>query len=309
MPAISVVIPTRNRAALLGRAIASVLDQTFRDFEIIVADDGSTDSTAQRVQSLPERRIRYCAHPAARGEAAAANLGIARASGEYIAFLHDDDVWRPAKLEQQVGLFKAVSSRVAAIYTGFHSVDERTGATLATIVPSKRGDIFDALRGRNCIGVPSTVMVRRTCLEAVGHFDESIAAGADYDLWIRLARRYHFDFIAAPLVLYSVHAHRLSTNWPLLIAGAEAILAKHEGYFAADRRNYSAQYYNLGVMYCLTGNRQKGSAALRKAIDCYPFDLRYYFQFALARLGTAHYQRVHQRRDTLAQWLKACRPS
>lgn len=101
IPTVSVVIPTYNRAHLVGRAIQSVLNQTYQDFEIIVVDDGSTDNTEEVVKSFNDPRIRYIRHDQNRGGSAARNTGIKMARGEYIAFQDSDDEWLPEKLESR----------------------------------------------------------------------------------------------------------------------------------------------------------------------------------------------------------------
>ena len=105
-PKVSVIIPTYNRAHLVGRAIRSVLNQTYQDFEIIVVDDGSTDNTEEVVKSFNDPRIRYIRHEKNRGGSAACNTGIRAARGEYIAFQDSDDEWLPEKLEKQMQVFE-----------------------------------------------------------------------------------------------------------------------------------------------------------------------------------------------------------
>ncbi len=108
-PTVSVIIPTYNRANLVSRAIKSVLNQTYQDFEIIVVDDCSEDNTEEIVKSFNDSRIRYIKHKKNKGGSAARNTGIKRARGKYIAFLDDDDEWLPSKLEKQIMLFEKLS--------------------------------------------------------------------------------------------------------------------------------------------------------------------------------------------------------
>jgi glycosyltransferase involved in cell wall biosynthesis len=297
---VSVIIPTHNRAAFLGRAVASVLGQTCQDFEIIVADDASSDETAQAVQRIGDRRLRYFRHPVARGEAATTNTGLRQARGDFIAFLHDDDVWLPAKLQRQLELFERSSAKLGAVYSGFVEVAGVSGKELRTLVPAKRGDVFKELCGQNSIGVPSTVMVRRACFVKTGFFDEAIAYGADYDMWIRIARHYHFDYVAEPLVLYSVHENRLSANYAAILRGKQAQLEKYAEFFAADKKSYSRLLLSLGVLHCYNRNLRQGRLAFLQAIKNDPFEAPPYFNLLLSLCGAETFIAMKGLRDRFA---------
>ena len=145
MPKVSVVIPTRNRAAFLQAAIQSVLNQTFQDFEIIVVDDASADQTAQVIQSFTDPRINYIRHETNKGQGVTRNDGINQASGEYVALLDDDDEWLPEKLEKQVRLLDSSPSKVGLVYTGFCKVDGSSKRVINRVIPEKRGQVFEEL--------------------------------------------------------------------------------------------------------------------------------------------------------------------
>ena len=115
-PTISVIIPTYNRAHLIGKAVKSVLSQTYQDFEIIVVDDGSTDNTEEIVKSFTDYKIYYICHKHNRGASAARNTGIKASRGEYIAFLDSHDEWLPEKLDKQIKTFNSESSEVGVVY-------------------------------------------------------------------------------------------------------------------------------------------------------------------------------------------------
>jgi glycosyltransferase involved in cell wall biosynthesis len=119
MPKVSVIVPTHNRALSLCRAVDSVLNQSFRDLEVLIIDDASTDHTADFVADCGDDRVRYYRHDENRGESASSNTGLLLARGEYIAFLHDDDVWLREKLAKQVSLLDASGPQVGAVYTGY----------------------------------------------------------------------------------------------------------------------------------------------------------------------------------------------
>lgn len=123
-PTVSVIIPTHNRANLIGKAIDSVLDQTCQDFEIIVIDDGSTDNTAEIVKGFDDFKIHYISHELNRGTSAARNTGIKASRGEYIALLDSDDEWLPEKLDRQVEVLQDEPSEVGVVYSDVLYIDE-----------------------------------------------------------------------------------------------------------------------------------------------------------------------------------------
>ncbi len=213
MPLVSVIIPTYNRAALVVEAVASVLAQSFRDFELLVVDDGSTDGTPAALEAFAGR-LTVLRQPARRGVSAARNQGIKAARGEWLAFLDSDDLWRPEKLARQVA------------YHAAHP-ELRLGQTEETWVrrgvrvnqpPSHRkvgGNIF--LRSlERCMVSPAAVMLHRRVLEAYGAFDEDLPAAEDYDLWLRLSWRLEVGLLPEPLVVKrGGHADQLSRQWGL----------------------------------------------------------------------------------------------
>src|SRR5438128_2256003 len=119
MPKVSVIIPTYNRAGFLRAAVQSVLDQTFTDFDVVIVDDASQDETQSVVERLQDKRIRCIRHPTNRRIAATRNTGIVNSTGEYIAFLDDDDQWLPEKLAKQVAMLDGSALSVGAVYTAF----------------------------------------------------------------------------------------------------------------------------------------------------------------------------------------------
>lgn len=300
---VSVIIPTHNRAELLRRAVASVLAQSFRDFEIVIIDDASDDDTRGAVASHSDGRIRYFRNPQNRGEGASRNAGIARSAGEYIAFIDDDDAWLPEKLEAQVKLLDRCSAKVGGVYCGYHRVDRESGAIIATTLPERKGAIYTDLRERNWVGSPSTVLLRRECFDKVGRFDETLKFGVDYDMWIRISRFYEFECIARPLVRYTVHGQQLTADSRTRLAGKEAQLEKYAEYFAGNRRSYGRFLLTLGVLYCYNRKLAEGRAALRRAIRVYPFEIRPYVNLFFALWGCDNFIRMKSFKDRLQRSL------
>ncbi|MBN1103686.1 MAG: glycosyltransferase [Deltaproteobacteria bacterium] len=198
MSAVSVVIPTYNRAGPVCRAVTSVLLQDFRDFEILVVDDGSTDHTLERLKAFGPL-VKVFVHPENRGVSAARNTGIKASHGTWIAFLDSDDYWLPAKLSAQVDFFRRHHEAVVC------QTQERWIRKGRWVNPMRKhlkpsGDIFEPSL-KLCLVSPSAVMLRRTLLDEVGLFDESLPACEDYDLWLRVSCRYPVHLIERTLVV------------------------------------------------------------------------------------------------------------
>src|SRR5262245_35235747 len=174
MPKVSVIIPTHNRAHFLRGAIFSVLNQTFQDFEIIIVDDASNDTTSQVVGSFDDKRLRYVRHETNKGGSAARNTGILASKSEYIAFLDDDDEWLPEKLAKQMDVLIGSPPEVGCVYTGYIWVDRVSSRVLSQYSPTKRGNLFHDLLASNCVGGTSSILLKRDCLRKVGLFDESL---------------------------------------------------------------------------------------------------------------------------------------
>jgi len=198
MAAVSVVIPTFNRAQKVVRAISSVLSQTFADVEIIVVDDGSTDGTKKEVEQFDDLVI-YVAHSSNLGVSAARNTGIKGSGAPLIAFLDSDDHWLPEKLAVQVCFFDEHPEAVAC------QTEELWIRNGRRVNPMKKhlklsGDIFEPSL-KLCLVSPSAVMLKRSLLDEVGLFDEDLPVCEDYDLWLRISCRYPIHLIKEALVI------------------------------------------------------------------------------------------------------------
>ncbi len=199
-PLVSVIVPTFNRAALVARAIDSVLAQTYERFELLVVDDASTDDTADVIAACGDARVRHLRQDRNRGVAAARNRGFREARGELLALLDSDDEWRADKLARQVDRARRLPETVGLFYTGVATVGSDGSAWFD--IPSHRGDIRRALLQRNVIHGCSSVMLRSAVVERVGGMDEALPAIEDYDHWLRVAEHYRADCIPEPLVRY-----------------------------------------------------------------------------------------------------------
>jgi len=198
MPAVSVIIPTFNRSEYVVRAVRSVLIQTFKDFELIVVDDGSTDNTEQSLREFASC-ITYLRQSANRGVSAARNKGIEIAAAPWIAFLDSDDYWLEEKLSVQMEFVKQHPATVAC---QTEEIWIRSGKRVnpKTRHQKPSGTIFKASL-ELCLVSPSSVMIKRSVLDEIGPFDETLPAAEDYDLWLRISCRYPIQLIKKKLVV------------------------------------------------------------------------------------------------------------
>ena len=194
---VSVIIPTYNRSQFLAEAITSVLDQSYKNLELIVVDDGSTDQTSQIVQEFKDKRIRYF-YQENKGVSAARNLGFKQARGELIAFLDSDDLWLKHKLEKQVhflleGNFWVVQCKEQWIRKG-----KRVNPCFKHLMPA--GWFWEKALRLFLIG-PSCVLLRREVFEEIGSFDTHYLACEDYELWLRLLLKFPVGLVPEGLVV------------------------------------------------------------------------------------------------------------
>lgn len=207
-PLISVVIPCFNSATYLPEAIESVLSQSYRNFEIIVVNDGSTDNTDEVIQQHLDRIIFIQQDNA--GPAAARNRGIREALGKYVAFLDADDTWLPDKLQNQITILES-DADCALVYTRFANYEESSGKSLPTLSDTPSGMIFDKLLVESII-LLSTVVIRREVLLEAGCFDESLLTAEDTNLWLKVARKHRIDAVPEVLVRRRWHGANISSR-------------------------------------------------------------------------------------------------
>jgi glycosyltransferase involved in cell wall biosynthesis len=290
MEKVSVIIPTHNRSKFLRAAITSVLNQTYQDFELIVVDDASTDNTAETVTAFKDARIKFIHHETNKGGSAARNTGILHSSGDYIAFLDDDDEWLPEKLARQLDILRSSPSELGCVYTGYLDVDGNTGKVVAQQIPTKHGDLSKDLLIENCVGSASSVCLKRECLAKVGLFDETLPCSQDYDLWMRIAKQFRFACVQAPLFKYSIHNDKISTNTDARTKGLELIQSKYSS--SISGKYFSNAYNDLGIKHCLAGDMNRGRTTFIKAITFSPCLLRGYFNLCLSLCGSQIFRRV-----------------
>ena len=210
MPKISVVIPVYNSEITITETLESALNQTFKDFEIIVVNDGSQDKTLAVIASIQDPRLKVFSYSNA-GASASRNRGFSHAVGEFISFLDADDLWTANKLADQ---FKALQEnpKAAVAYSWTDCIDEFSNFLRSGSHLSISGNIYGNMLLGNVLENGSNALIRRQALMEVGGYDESLPAGQDWDLYLRLAASYEFIVIPSVQVLYRVSGNSISSN-------------------------------------------------------------------------------------------------
>lgn len=227
MPLVSVIVPTRNRALFLQRALKSVLGQTYPNLEIVVVDDASTDETRDVVAGLNNQAIRYIRHDSSKGGSGARNTGIRAATGKYVAFLDDDDEWEPSKTEEQLRMlqkYDVVFCTSNEDIVDLRKYDRKTEVTLD-----------DLRKGHFTAGGTAVLMASANVMKEE-MFDEELPRGQDWDIFIRLAQKHTVGYLNRPLVRYNEGAHSRISNEIIDMPAEELVkrlrmLDKHKAFF------------------------------------------------------------------------------
>jgi glycosyltransferase involved in cell wall biosynthesis len=217
---VSIVMAAKNYAKFLPQAVESAFAQTYPHWELLIIDDGSTDATPEAVRPyLNDPRLKYIRSDFL-GQSRAKNLGARLSKGEFIAYLDADDAWEPTKLEKQLKLFERPETGV--VFSGRKLIDESGKVTAEPPANFPKGKVLANIFTQNFVCF-STVMLRREVFDYVGGFDPGVDLSIDYDLWLRVAKHYEFDYVPEPLVLYRTGHGNLSKKLSDRVATAFCI--------------------------------------------------------------------------------------
>lgn len=280
---VSVIIPSYNCEEYIGKAIDSVLQQSYNNIELIIVNDGSTDRTEDIIKKY-STSIKYISQ-SNQGVSTARNTGILAADGEYISFLDSDDIWNLETLGLQLGYF--VSHPDVGLVYGDMELFDHTGTLSENWLvraggPRPEGFIFQELIFQ-CLFQTSTVMVRREVLDDVGLFDSALPLGEDYDLWLRIAAKYKIGYIPKVLTGYRRRKGSLTasdaTLKPWDIAVAEKALEREadEARKISPRvvkKKFGARYFQAGYSALKEGKYSIARYRLRKSILLIPWNHR-----------------------------------
>jgi len=287
-PLVSIVIATNRRSAFLRPALESVVAQTYDNWEVVIVDDGSPIPEALDDLAVEFRQVRVV-HQANRGPAIARNVGVVATKGEFVAFLDDDDLWEPRRLESQIAGLLANPAAVAG-YCGMRSIDEY-GREVYPADQRRAAARRDVLRREVGIFLGNLV-VRRSCLDRVGGFHPAFRLAEDLDLVLRVVFDGEFDFVDEVLVDYRTHTGNVTSRRHELVRSITHVVSLHR--WAARERGDRASVRDLRAS--LAANRRFAAwSAARRARD---FARRRRPDLAAAELGWG----LVQGRDAFIVW-------
>lgn len=245
---VSVIMPSYNRKETIGRAIQSVINQTYQNWELIIVDDASADDTEEAVNSFKDGRIIYLRNEVNRGANYSRNKGIRNASGEYIAFLDSDNTWRQDKLEKQTKLIRCGTDMVYSAYNFYNGNNCRKLPVLNYPVDFYDRRLCEVLTECNVVDT-STIIVRKSFLDEIGLFDEEMPRHQDYELAVRIAEHGTVQYIDEALADVYRMKQSISNNHKALFKSIVLMLKKHRGFFM--KNNGISRHFQLGLNYCV----------------------------------------------------------
>ena len=266
-PKVSVVITTRNRSSMLKRAVDSVLKQTYKNYDLHIVDDASDDDTHKVAERFVDcnNHAFYWRQKGRKGLPAARNLGIRKSGGEYIAFLDDDDEWKPDSLEKRIALLEKFSEKeqekLGVVYCGceIHIPQENR---ITYNIPKIEGNIKEYIINHDLSTIPSSCLFPKKALQAIGGFDESLTSSIDHDVWMNLAVHwYHAFAVKEPLVItYNNRKHKsMVTDTTPRIQGVEDFLKKwgpvYQEWYGREGGKRYVRAYRTRVLGNLAGKK------------------------------------------------------
>lgn len=278
-PKVSVIIPTYNAGQYIKDAIKSALNQTYKNIEIIVVDDGSIDDTGEVVKNYEIKYLRK----ANGGPASARNVGIKEARGEYIAFLDADDLWLPEKLQEQIDFaannksMGLVHSDVITKYSNGETKIKRKGKDNYC-----RNEFYNLFMGNFITN--SSVLAPKRHFEVFGSFDESpdLIANEDYDMWLRIASKHDIAYINKPLVVYRIHDQGISRDPKRAYLGEKRVIERNLVNFGKDfpkierlyRKRMSKLFFNFGYEYFSNSHFNEARTQFLTSLSYQPWNIK-----------------------------------
>jgi len=283
---VSVIIPTYNRAHVIGRSIQSALDQTYRDFEILVVDDGSTDETLEAVEPFFQHaQVRYLRHERNKGHQAARNTGVKNARGEYIAFLDSDDTWLPEKIELQLEAIKAKGAD-RVVVTWIQKIEN--GKRAQFFERQYEGYVYPEVLAGDGPGSYGCMLLPREWFVQIGFADEDIPAAADWDTFISLSKLFEFTTVNKVCVnYYQDEKKRVQDCGSSTARGYYAVVKKRRNDMlrVIGRHGLARHYVRIALSFDDAGDFGRCRRCMLKAFRCYGRDPTIFFLAFTTLLG------------------------
>lgn len=297
-PKVSIIMPCYNGEEFIGEAIESVLNQTYQNWELIIINDGSTDSSDKIIYNyLSDRRIRYINNTQNRGIPVARNIGIGVSKGEFIAFLDQDDLWLSEKIKRQVKIFEGdKEKKIGLIFSDLLFL--KNGKVNKRSWPSKRvpknletipfEEVTKILFIYNFIPTV-TVLIRKECFANLGLLDENLIWGADdYEFFMRLVIIFRLKYIDCPLAIRREHKTNFSKMENFFkdeIFIIEKIIKKHPQLQELKKFKLAELYYRSSIDYQIRDKYLAAKRELFKAIKLNPWNVKYLLLLVICLLG------------------------
>ena len=285
MPLVSVIMPTFNRKKTILRAINSVLNQTYTNYEIIIIDDGSNDGTVEVINALKNDKIRLYVQSHNQGANVARNIGIKNAKGEYIAFLDSDDEWFENKLEKQIKYL--IDDKSLLVCFCSYQLFETNNTTIIPNITDKNADIGIILKKYNLIGTPTLIM-HKSVFEKVGLFNETLGRLQDYEFAIRIVQEYKIGFIPEVLVNAYRVSKSISNDWDSLLSAEIYIIENYTHFidieerihiFLQDAGIFKGNYFNWEYIDKYVKNNTTKDLIYRTVIQYLYKKNRFYYEY------------------------------
>ncbi|PID59189.1 MAG: hypothetical protein CR986_06850 [Ignavibacteriae bacterium] len=279
---VSVIIPTYNRAHLITKAIESVQNQTYKNIEIIIVDDASTDNTEEIIKKLNYKNLKYFKLGTNKGAANARNFGADKSEAEYITFLDSDDTWLPTMIEKQISILQNSNADIGAVYCGMILIDYESGNEIKRVlVPNIFYKNFST--GKYFLTpTTTTILFKKEAFKQIGCFDIIMPAHQDTELAIRFCQNYSYLRVNEYLVKILRNHDQIMGNDKNYVDAKKKILEKHYDFLSKRLSfNLSKQIANYHI---LTDELDIASTYIKKAISIFPYEISTIIQFLLLRL-------------------------
>lgn len=274
-PKVSIIIPTYNRAHMIERAVASILAQTYENLEIVIVDDASQDNTVEVASSINDPRIKVFTKERNEGASATRNVGIAHASGEYLAFLDSDDEFTADKIEKMVRLFETLTPKPVLVFSNYWEIGDNKELHIDPHVESQFIFIGTKFPASIVCEPPSSWMVEKKSIMQDQLFDDQLWTMEDLDYFARLVRKHAAYYLNEPLLIKHVHTCKKGSV-PIKHAKktGERILAKWLPEMAKDKKYLADLYCMLGKDLTTAHEKKDARKYLLKALEIHPLNTR-----------------------------------